>query len=80
MTPKEVAKARRIIRKPWYNRYRMLKMHYVYTVLDKALIKCSIKDTPIYFQEMERYTKKEAYYEKKLNNGQKNKEEDLGRD
>ena len=78
MKPKHIARARRFIGKRWYYRLRVLKNRNIYALLDKALIGCPIKDVPIYCYEMERYIKKEAYYTKKLNDGQKHKEKDLG--
>ena len=74
MKPNHIARARRFIGKRWYYRFRVLKNRNMYALLDKALIGCPIKDVPIYYGEMERYAKKEAYYANKLDNGQGDKE------
>lgn len=74
MKAKHISRARRIVGKRTYYRYRILKMRSIYSIFDKALISCPIKDVPIYCCELERYARKEAYYAKKLGNGQRDKE------
>ena len=71
MKPKHIKRARRLVGKRWYYRLRIIKMRSIYSLLDRNIMCCPIKDVPIYCYGLERYAKKEAYYAKKLNNGQK---------
>ena len=67
MKPKHIARARRFIGKRWYWRMRGLLQRRKYAFWDKLLISCENKDIPIYYAELERNAKKEAYYANKLN-------------
>ena len=78
MKPKHFTRARKYVGKKMYLRLRAWRNRKLFSFLDKMLISCPIKDVPIYCNEMERYAKKEAYYENKLKDGQRDKEESLG--
>ena len=73
MKPNHIARARSFIGKRWYWRLRALKQRKMFSFWDKFVSTCDYKDTTIGCHELARYAKKEAYYAKKLNDGQRDK-------
>lgn len=71
MTPEQVKKARRIIGKRWYYRYRAWVMRKMFRYTDRALWSTDMGDLKSLCQLLERYANKEAWYAKKLNRNAK---------
>lgn len=71
MTPKQAAKARRIIAKPWYNHFRAWKMHKHYQHWDEVLMH-SRKIDDYACAMLLRFARKQAWYIQKQ---RKNKED-----
>lgn len=72
MTPKQAAKARRIIAKPWYNHYRAWKMHKMFHHWDEILQHDTHIGTDYCCKMLLRYAVKEAWY---INKQRKGKEQ-----
>ena len=64
MTPKQVARARRIIGRPWYAHFRAWKMHKMFEHWDHILTHSRMPDD-VCCRHIYRYAKKEAWYKRK---------------
>ena len=67
MTPQQLSTARRIIKKPWYGKWRIWAIRKEFRQWDKALMHDLVPSVGECCRHMERLARKEEWYRNKIN-------------